>query len=92
VLQTCEDAFQRLADRLNLCQVDRPGGPFQTVRFAEDGFQEFRHQLLELLLQLVQVLRRRLGLLRAGRVLRAGLLDVLHRQRHLIHPHQLLLR
>jgi hypothetical protein len=37
-------------------------------------------------------LRRALGLLRARHVLRARLLDVLHRQGHLVHPHRLLLR
>src|SRR6266568_301333 len=41
--------------------------------------------------EVVQVLRGDLGLLRSRGVLDAGLLDVLHRQRHLIHAHHLLL-
>src|SRR5206468_7713118 len=48
-------------------------------------------KLLELLSQLVQVARRSFSLPGAGHVLRAGLLDVLHRQRYLIGAHELLL-
>src|SRR5713226_974139 len=50
------------------------------------------HQLFQLLPQFTQVLRRALGLLSARHILHARLLDVLHRQGHLVHAHRLLLR
>src|SRR5689334_20473066 len=49
------------------------------------------NQLLEPLTEFVDVARRSFQLPRAGHVLRAGLLDVLHRARHLVHAHELLL-
>src|SRR5262249_46603217 len=46
---------------------------------------------LELLTELAEIARGHLELARARDVLRAGLLDVLHGARHLVHAHELLL-
>jgi hypothetical protein len=40
-LHRSKGGFQRLAGALDLRQVDRTGGAFQAVRFAEDNFDDF---------------------------------------------------